>query len=259
MRKTITECRALCECCSYVKHWINRQPAVKEESITDWLLFDISESIKRIKYHSFTRHEEARQTGADWEWWFLFPSFAYRIRVQAKKINPKDDNYPSIAKTNDYGLQIEKLLNDANNNNSWPIYAFYTNLDPKDGCELSSCKKSSGVFISGAKTIYETFITNGKIPVHAADILGISNPLSCLLCCLDSLNGDGAIFSSGTITGCFDSYRDTTDSQGYYKQTPRFIQIFMEQEETPEWWEGEFQHEFESVNRLLVYDSRSRP
>ena len=70
----------------YVRKWLVRQPSVKEESITDWLLFDISENIKSVYYQAFTRHEEARKTGADWEWWFVFRDFAMKLRIQAKKL-----------------------------------------------------------------------------------------------------------------------------------------------------------------------------
>jgi len=58
---------------------MRKQPEVKEESLTDWLLFDVSQKISRITYKSFPRHEEARRTGADWEWWFLFSSFSFTV------------------------------------------------------------------------------------------------------------------------------------------------------------------------------------
>ncbi len=66
-------CKQLHQSSGFVRKWIAKQPAVKEESLTDWLLFDVSTRLPNVLYHAFTRHEEARHTGADWEWWLLFP------------------------------------------------------------------------------------------------------------------------------------------------------------------------------------------
>ncbi len=54
----------------YVYNWISRQNHVKEESLTDWLLYEISQRCNCIYYQAFSRHEEA-QNGSDWEWWIL--------------------------------------------------------------------------------------------------------------------------------------------------------------------------------------------
>ena len=80
----------------------------KKNLLLDWLLFNISSKINRITYKSFTRNEEAKITGADWEWWFLYRKFSYKFRVQAKKIKTKGDNYSSIVYSNKYGLQIDR-------------------------------------------------------------------------------------------------------------------------------------------------------
>lgn len=80
-----TDCENLKESSLYIKRWIDGQPEVKEESISDWLLFDMSQKIRRIVSKSFTRHEEAKLTGADWEWWILYSNVAYKFRVQAKR------------------------------------------------------------------------------------------------------------------------------------------------------------------------------
>lgn len=83
---TPTDCERVRHCSLYVRHWIEKQPEVKEESLTDWLLFELSRRIPRIRYKSFSRHEESRVTGADWHWWFVFDRFSFQIRVQAKRL-----------------------------------------------------------------------------------------------------------------------------------------------------------------------------
>ena len=177
----ITDYKHLYKSSQYIRHWIHRQPYVKEESLTDWLLFDMSENIHGIYYKSFSRHEEARRTGADWEWWFLFPDFCFAMRVQAKKLHPTDDNYPSIAHTNIYGLQIEKLLSDAARGNFMPFYAFYTDQWADVMCPNK--RNNEGVFIAGGQKIYDTFMSDPMVQVMASDALRHTLALSCFVCC----------------------------------------------------------------------------
>ena len=157
------------------------QPEVKEESLTDWLLFDVSQKIPRITYKSFSRHKEARQTGVDWEWWFLFPSFALKMRVQAKKLSSTRDNYPCIAHTNMHGLQIEKLLHDADQNNSMPFYAFYTAEYADVMCRRS--RNDEGVFMAGGHRIYDEVILKPRKTISSSELLKHTIALSCFLCC----------------------------------------------------------------------------
>lgn len=260
-----SDCKKLTNCSKYIRTWINLQPTVKEESLTDWLLFNISRKIKRIAYKAFTRFEEATKTGADWEWWFLFPGSNVKIRIQAKKIEPSKDNYPSIAYTTRHGLQIDKLLGDAERTNSIPLYAFYTDLQEPLNCGKSR-GKHEGVFLAGGKQVYSDFIANGKKEVKANAILEICIPLSCLLCCPlieDEEKGfiGFLIFYFSQEVG-IDIDRSLPESQwelrGIYSEIPSYISSFIQYKESglPEWWESEFQYDIEGINALLVYDAR---
>ncbi len=113
------------EASEYVFNWINGQPSVGEESITDWLLYNLSLTVPTLKYKKFTKHEEAKKTGADWEWWFVDNYKGLSLRVQAKRIMKDKDNYDGLAHTNRHGLQIEKLIDDARRKNSLPFYSLY--------------------------------------------------------------------------------------------------------------------------------------
>jgi len=250
----------------YVRKWLERQPAVKEESITDWLLFDISERIKSVYYKAFSRQEEARKTGADWEWWFVFRDFSLRLRIQAKKIKLAKDNYSSIAYTNQYGLQIEKLLDDSLKDNFIPLYAFYT---PKASVTMCGANiLDEGVYIAGGKTVFDSFLLKGKRVVSDADILQLSNPLSCLLGChLSFMNG-------GRLAEYFNKYYhndisfDDSDNiknnqhpemRGFHREIPNYISSFLEHsiEGLPDWWEKEFSFQLEGINALMVFDARN--
>ncbi len=61
--------------------WMQKQPNVKEESLTDWMLYNVSEKCKYFYYKTFSKNEEA-YNGADWEWWVLTENngrtYAYR-------------------------------------------------------------------------------------------------------------------------------------------------------------------------------------
>ena len=111
----------------YVHDWCQKQSSVGEESITDWILFELSKSVPQIKYMKFTKSQEARKTGADWEWWFVDNRHFIRLRIQAKRIkNSSEDLYPKLLySSRKHGLQIDKLINDAQTNNAIPLYAWY--------------------------------------------------------------------------------------------------------------------------------------
>ena len=53
-------CAILNDAAAYVHYWLEKQPAVKEESLTDWLLFEISERSNLVKYRAYTRHQEGQ-------------------------------------------------------------------------------------------------------------------------------------------------------------------------------------------------------
>lgn len=265
MTSTKSDCDKLKESSIEVKRWLEKQSAVKEESITDWLLYDVSRRISRIRYKTFSRYDEARNTGADWEWWFLFPAFSARTRIQAKKIAGKTDVYPIIAYTNRYGLQIEKLLQDSKTKGFVPFYALYTSSR-----ERVMCKKAisdEGVYLAGGNRIYTDFIMNGRKALRESDVLLDSVPLSCFLCCpYCRRDSDGSIvflkhyfFSDigfGTREEAVDAQQQAIP--GIYREIPDYVSSFMQypQGEFPDWWEGEFEHDLEDFNALVVYDAR---
>jgi hypothetical protein len=263
----------------YVGNWIYRQPYVKEESLTDWLLFDMSENIEDVYYKSLPRHEEARRTGADWEWWLLFSDFCFAMRVQAKKLYSTYDNYPVIAYTNRYGLQIEKLLHDAARGNLMPFYAFYT--DQRADVMCPNKRNDEGVFIAGGRKIYDTFINAPREQVMVADILPHTLALSCFIGCPLVLWGEsptqpgfggqegGDRFRRSIITyyksefGPEFSDEETNIAEyenipGMRKEVPQYVESFIDlsRKSLPDWWEQEFSGDIEGTNALLVFDLR---
>ena len=254
------DCKLLKDSSLYIRHWIHKQSNVKEESLTDWLLYDISNKIKRISYKAFSRNEEAKVTGADWEWWFLFKSYSYKFRVQAKKIKTNGDNYSSIAYSNRHGLQINKLISDSIDNNSIPIYSFYTNKINRVKCGKHILDE--GVYITGANGLYDKFIKVGRQKVQFDDILEDSIPLSCMLCCpLAHPSRDKHDFTK-FISNYFSSELKNNDSDrfiGQYKEIPFYVNSLIEisNEDKSDFWEKEFESYIENINGILIFDNRN--
>ncbi len=85
-----TICKSFNDCSADIKKWLTKQPEVKEESLTDRFLYNLSEKIPTIKYEQYTKTEEGRKTGADWEWWFIFSDKkSFAARIQEKNYNPQ--------------------------------------------------------------------------------------------------------------------------------------------------------------------------
>jgi len=95
--------------------------------------------------------------------------------VQAKKAKPKIDNYPSVAYSNNNGLQIDLFMESAKNDSAFLLYMFYSsseydNYEAKrnfpfveldemiDGCR--KCKNRA--YFSPASMVYDTVFTHQK-------------------------------------------------------------------------------------------------
>jgi len=257
------DCKKLRKICLKIREWMEKQPAVKEESITDWLLFEVSNNIPRFYYKSFSRNEEAKETGADWEWWIVFDDSTFRLRIQAKKLKIDNDNYHLLAYANRYGLQIEKLIENSKKDNFIPFYSFYTSKADQVRCGEN--RNNEGVYLDGAKDIYNRFILPGKKTLKFDDILKYTTPLSCILCCPITRHKDGGKGFKEFLISYYPEETILDDHNknqilGEYKEMPKHIHIFLEsvKEGLPDWWEKEFSSQIKEVNSLAVYDARKQ-
>jgi len=250
-------CKVLNQSAKYVHDWLKKQPSVKEESLTDWILFDISEKSPKVRYRMFSRHEEARSTGADWEWWFVSNNKSLRLRVQAKKAQGTKDLYSEIARTNQHGLQIDKLLADAKKQNAIPLYAFFSSE-----IEPTLCRGQNpveGVYLASATRVYGDFIVGARSKVEAKDVLAISNPLSCITCCPLSQREDELPLNyfREYFPEEFVASENSNESIGIHNQIPNYVQALLSRDFAEQ---GEMEDSFEIPNEfkaLLVFDLRS--
>ncbi|MDO4769457.1 MAG: hypothetical protein Q4A11_03720 [Brachymonas sp.] len=243
--------------CGYIKEWMGSCDRVKEESITDWLLYELSKSSSRIINIPFTRYVEGKLTGADWEWWILYPSRAIRLRIQAKKLSQKNINR-EMRKRGTNGYQMMMLINDSvsprlyPNIPALPLYVFYTDDSPPN----TVCKgiDRGGAYLASANALYNYFF-----PTYYRSGVSIKNfpvplfPLSSLFCC-------------PKIFGCFDNFRfQGVDSDLVGMILDEFYRCFINIENVPDkiiqiasssakpkW----FELESEEYKRLMIFDLR---
>ena len=144
------------EVCEFLKN----VPSVKEESITDYLVWQWNKANLQTKHFdvaTFTRDWESRVTGSDFELdiWFMTKSGGSVLSVQAKKLTKQKDGYArALRYKNNKKNQMDTLKNHANLNNKNACYAFYTVPDSSSKCKISSLDISEfGVFIANLTDI----------------------------------------------------------------------------------------------------------
>lgn len=173
--------------------WLEAQPNVKEESLTDWLLYAASRITDRVYYKTFTRNEEA-SIGADWEWWVLTSEkgsiYAYRFLIQAKKLKSGGDNYSLVGYCNRNGMQIDLLLDAAERRGAMPLYLYYSCSSPQlpeqiknfhfiDPHIVSWCEKCvNGAYLSMAHRVKEQVFDQPRKKLSDEDLLNDSLGLS---------------------------------------------------------------------------------
>ncbi len=255
-------CKTFHECSNDILNWLSKQPEVKEESMTDRFLFEISEKLPYIvKYKQFNRIEEGRKTGADWEWWILLPNNqAFCSRVQAKKLKSDKDNYAGIAYTTNGILQIERLIDDCTKENFASLYAFYTTESSKYSMCGGKMNDKEGVFLSDALQLREEIINKPRSSYLAKDILKYSNPISCLFCCPLSHENNMDDFYQ-----YFRQYfpriyskranENSDKPQGFVTIPERILNFINGELEKP--WEIQYESSIQNVNALLVIDLRN--
>ena len=270
------------QCSAFIYEWLLKQVHVKEESLTDWLLYDISSSNPNIYYKAFSRHEES-MNGADWEWWILTadPYYkdkynGYRFLVQAKKLWPNNqDNYSLLSYGNKNGFQIDLLLNEARYRNAYPLYMFYTTTQPDITEQIKNIQFikeetlrwcdgfNNGCFLSDAGSISEILFNLPRHKIFDIEILNHSLKLSLLDKLFQDLSKSDHIFNKLNqrlikLGGMDSQYKD-----GVYgikhsgRGIPNYLKIFVERQgQDLSWLEREMKYEMGEIGGLAVIDLR---
>lgn len=273
------------ECSEYIYTWLTKQEHVKEESITDWLLYEISQRCDFIHYQAFSRHEEA-QNGSDWEWWILTKDkskrhnfYAYRFLVQAKKLLPNErDNYSLINYGNKYGTQVDLLLDFANVKNALPLYMFYSageldvleqikNVQYIPSIAFKRCKNCiNGCYISLANAVYDILYNKPRVKVLDSDLLNISFKMSILDLIfkksykeIDYIMNlfNSRLLIDNIISGRKYNNLDVHGIQHNENSIPQYLKVFIQnKDKNLNWFQNEMR--IEDISGLGVIDLRYR-
>ena len=182
-------CKIARDANDYVSGWMTRQPEIKEESITDWLLDYFDQNTSQIRYYQFNRHEEGRIYGADWDWWILLPNGCFKLRIQAKKIKNGANHYNDLTRNNQNGYQIDLLLNSSSSHNFYPLYSLYGKSEGMERCQQPPSPVS--LHICSAQEVYDLVFGQPRRRINSTDLLKLTIPLECLFCCPLTRKGRG--------------------------------------------------------------------
>ena len=259
----------------YCYDWLKAQPFVKEESLTDWLLYYISTYNRNVYYKTFTRNEEA-SNGSDWEWWILTDEYsttkAYRMLIQAKKLKPNSiDNYPLVTYSNKNGSQIDLLIAEAKVRRALPLYAYYSccspniieqckNIDYIPNVILKWCENCvNGCFLTSAFALYKNVFSNPRRKIVDQELIDASFGLSLL----DFMWGKSGEMSS-LLFGFNNHFKDSSNDRNNwsgilhnYKDLPVYVKTFIERREDDlSWLDIEFRREIGNLAGIVIIDNR---
>jgi hypothetical protein len=163
-----------------------------EETITETLLLDLRLELGlRLAVTPYTKYQESRLTGADWEWWFCdgIGRRMYGMRVQAKKLKLLNHvpGYDFAYKPKKQRLrQVDRLIANARDAGLPAIYTLYNgpeldlDLFPWVCCTEPPSTSVFGVsMISAAAARWLADLGQTTL----ADVGGFSLPWSCCALC----------------------------------------------------------------------------
>ena len=256
--------------------WLKKQPHVKEESLTDWLLYYISDHNRNVYYKAFTRNEEA-SNGSDWEWWILTDEYsitkAYRLLIQAKKLKSNDrDNYPLVTYNNQNGFQIDLLIAEAKIRNALPLYAYYSccspnideqckNIDYVSDVILKWCENcKNGCFLTSAFALHKNVFNNPRRKIVDQELIDASFGLSILDIIWDKPEETYQLLHelSEHFKNSFNSGNDWRGIAHNYKDLPAYVKTLIERKkEDLIWLDGQFNREIGNLAGVVIIDNRS--
>ncbi|WP_282780692.1 DUF6615 family protein [Nocardia sp. CC201C] len=130
-----------------LEHGQPRGLAPSEESITDYLLFELNQQFPQVLVHKPSKREEAR-VGADWEWWIGADTRWLCLRVQAKKFFGRNYRHLGHRIGNTGIRQIDLLIAGCDQRGYLPYHVFYNGWASGhfDGHDLAALKTNDQFF-----------------------------------------------------------------------------------------------------------------
>lgn len=180
-----------------VRRFMENVGNVKEESITDFLVWRWRELDKRFNYlrvHPFNHEEESSKTGADFdmELWLVGRRHHFALAVQAKKfIKPTNAYVAQLRYPGGSKAQMTTLLSYASSTNRRPFYFIYSLPDSKSNTMCGGRSNALGaVFTADARRLEEYADGKHGKRITRDQLLATTNPFHCMFCCPLSQHGD---------------------------------------------------------------------
>lgn len=173
-----------------VKSFIENVGDIKEETITDFLVWKWRELDRRFNYlrvTPFDHHQESTTTGADFdlELWLVGRKTHVSLAVQAKKFLKRNDSYITKLRYPDgTKSQMNKLLAYAKANGRLPFYFIYSlpETTTKSMCRGPE-KSQSAIFMADAFKMEEYADGKHGKRISRDELLKSANPFHCIFCC----------------------------------------------------------------------------
>jgi hypothetical protein len=221
---------------------------VKEESFTDWMLFNLSQNLPNFNYREYTRHEENAISGADFDFWLIENSNYIVFRIQAKKLMRTGNHYSAMTYPGQTSNQINLLISSS----SLPIrpfYLFYNNVTFNAKCN----RHNTGTLLASAQEIQNTLLTASNTRISREQLTNLSIPLECLFCCPLSSH------MNNRLQGIFEvirQYFPTTEIEGYQSEgLPEYVKDALNKEISNEQWTERYgQDDKNKVKYIAVID-----
>lgn len=258
--------------------------SVGEESITDTNLIELHTKHPEVRIKKFSKWEEGKSTGADWEWWFVFPGGdSLCIRVQAKIIKHLDSgprftniDYPDDATR---PRQLDMLIESCSRRNAAdprhvnkqriPLYCFYLAsqtvpipLASEQTASMETCcvdavsaaAKVWGCSLSHAERVKEQLLT---AKLHLSDIVACSVPWGCVLCTVFSARSEAnpARVALERLTEVLPGMPQLSALDAIWRERPDYVHVV----ETDGEWEPGKKLAVPSVSHVAVVDLREPP
>jgi hypothetical protein len=142
-----------------------------EETITEMNLLEIRRRHPQIvTLRTFSKSQESKNTGADWEWHIIGRAYTLKMRVQAKRIHKAG----GIGNLKQMGKgaakpQIDLLIEDAKANSLFPAYCFYC-AEPQRSYWVKGTQEGKAEPFETGCLIADAEIVKSKAPKKLSEI-----------------------------------------------------------------------------------------
>ncbi len=185
-----------------MKNFVLNVHDVKEESITDYLVWKWREADDRFKYidiHTFTRQEESTTTGADFQLqlWLVGKTHHLPLVFQAKKLTKKYAAYHAMLNY-PFGTQsqLTTILSYAQATGHIPFYMFYGVADSETTADCCGAQVfDTSVFMADAHVVKRFADGHHGKRIAKNALLGAARPFSCMFCCQPNLRNMQYVYS----------------------------------------------------------------